>query len=277
MRCPAACVCAPFGHVGGARCRRAVRCAAGHAQASGDAVTGKLLFDDTPNQVGNQQLNLCNNCHTVESRRERIGGNQFGPVTFASAQGRLQTAINSNTGGMGQFSVLSATQVSDLAAYIADTPGTSPTRLDFAPSAVNVAQSLPLDLMHAAAPSTLLGTVRVTSVVISGANASDFSLTSDACTAQTLIASGTCRVTVRFISATTALKSATLTYTFDPLGSILNFTRTVTLSGAVAVATPPPAPPPSGDDSGGGALGFGWLAALAAAVVATRRVTRRPR
>lgn len=250
------------------------------AQASGDPVIGKLLFDDTPNQTNNQQLGACVNCHgSVENRRIQISGNQFGPLTFATAQSRLQTAINSNTGGsMGQFSVLTAAQVDDLAAYIADLPRTSATQLDFAPSAVNVEERLPLDLTQATAPSGTLGTVRVSSVVISGMNASDFSLATDSCSTQTLAANGTCRVTVRFMSATTAAKSARVTYTLNPSGSLTDFTREVVLTGAVAVATPPPpATPPSGGDSGGGALGFGWLAALAAAVVAARRVTRRPR
>ncbi len=253
------------------------------AQASGDAVIGKLLFDDTPNVVGNQQLGACWNCHsTVENRRIQLSGNQFGPLSFATALSRLQSAIGSNVGGaMGQFSVLSTDQVRDLAAYLADLPTTSDTQLDFAPSAINMAQSLSVDLTNAKAPSTTLGnTVRVATVAISGANASDFTITSDACVLQTLSANGTCRVTVRFMSATTAAKNATLTFTLDPAGSVTNFTRTVALTGAVAVAAPPPASSPSGgggDGGGGGALGVGWLAALAAAVIATRRATRRTR
>jgi cytochrome c553 len=251
------------------------------AQSSGDAVVGKLLYEDTPNQATSQQLNAaCANCHTVDSRRARIEPNQapFGLISLATAQGRLQSAINSNVGGMGQFSVLTTQEVRDLAAYIADSPAASATQLDFAPSAVNVSQSLPLDLRHAAAPAGTFGNVRVASVAISGTNASDFSITSDACSLQTLTANGTCRVTVRFVSATTAGKTARLTFTLDPSTSTSNFTREVTLNGAVTVAAPPPAPPSSGGgDSGGGALGAGWLAALAAAVVATRRATRRPR
>jgi cytochrome c553 len=250
------------------------------AQSSGDAVIGKLLFDDTPNQASSQQLNAaCANCHDVASRRARIEPNQapFGLIAMPTAQARLQSAINANTGGMGQFSVLTAQEVRDLAAYIADSPTTSATQLDFAPSAVNVSQSLPLDLTQAAAPAGTFGNVRVASVAIGGTNASDFSITSDACSLQTLAASGTCRITVRFVSATTAGKSARLTFTLDPSTSTSNFTREVTLTGAVTVATPSPAPAPSGGDGGGGALGLGWLAALAAAVVATRRVTRRSR
>jgi cytochrome c553 len=248
-----------------------------HAQTSGNPVTGKLLYEDTPNQVNNQQINACVNCHTVESRRQLLSGNQFGPVPFATAQSRLQGAINANTGGMGQFSVLSAQEVVDLAGYLSDTPKTSATQLDFAPGAVNVAASLPLDLTHAIATSA---TIRVTSVAISGTNASDFSVTSDACSLQTLNASGTCRVTVRFMSATTAGKSARITFTLDPSNSTTNFTREVVLTGAVAVAAPPPAPAPSpapapATDTGGGSLGWPWLAALAAAVAATRRATRR--
>ncbi len=119
---------------------------------------GKLLFDDTPNHDRQPAVGRLRELSRVgrEPARMQISGNQFGPLSFATAQSRLQSAINSNVGGaMGQFSVLTSTQVSDLAAYIADLPRTSATQLDFAPSAVNTAQNLPIDLTNAVVPSRL--------------------------------------------------------------------------------------------------------------------------
>lgn len=256
--------------------------ATAQAQTTGDPATGKLLYDDTPGQTGNQMLTgACNTCHSVLDRRNRIsnGGGDFAAVGVETARLRLIAAI-SGVPQMGQFSFLSDAEIRNLASYIADTPKTSYDTLDFAPSAVNVAQSLPLDLNNAVTNSTTNlggGRVAVTGVAIVGANAGDFSLTSDACTSQMLALGGTCRVTVRFASATTAARTATLRFTLDPEfpTTTPNYTRDVALTGVAAGAAPAPAPAPGGDDGGGGALGAGWLAALAAAAAAAAATRRR--
>lgn len=258
---------------------------AAQAQTAGDPAAGKLLFDDTVNQTGNQMLTgNCTTCHSVLSRRNRLsgGGGEFAIVDLTLAQTRIAAAI-ANIPAMNQFGFLGDAEIRHIAAYIADTPKTSYAQLDFATSGVNVAQSLPLDLTNAVTNSTTTATgarVTVQSVAISGANAADFSITGDNCTAQTLESVGamsgssTCRVTVRFSSATTAGKTATLRFTLDPASSTTHFTRDVALSGVAAGAAPAPAPAPGSDD-GGGALGFGWLAVLAAAVAALRFAPRR--
>lgn len=256
---------------------------AAQAQTTGDPAAGKLLFDDTVNQTGNQMLTgNCTTCHSVLSRRNRLsnGGGEFAAVDPTAAQTRIAAAI-ANIPAMSQFGFLGDAEIRHIAAYIADTPKTSYAQLDFATSGVGVAQSLPLDLTNAVTNSTNTATgarITVQGVAISGADASDFSITGDTCTAQTLETVGamngnsTCRVTVRFTSAMTAGKTATLRFTLDPASSTTNFTRDVALSGVAAGAAPSPAP--VGDD-GGGALGFGWLAALAAAVAALRLAPRR--
>ena len=252
---------------------------AAQAQATGDAAVGKLLFDDTVNQSGNSMLTgACTTCHSVGNRRNRIsgGGGVFAAVGFDTAQARIVAAIT-GVSAMNQFVILGDAEIRNLAAYIADTPRTSDDTLDFAPSAVNVAQSLPLDLTNAATNSTdnlAGGRVTVSSVAIVGANTADFSITSDACSLQLLALGATCRVTVRFASATTAARAATLRFTLDPEfpTTAPAYTRDVPLTGVAAGTAPPSAP---GDDDGGGALGWGWLAALAAAVAALRRAPRR--
>lgn len=221
---------------------------------------GAALYADTPNLSGVSSVGACTNCHiTVADRRTRIGGSAFADISFDQAMTRFTAAISGNfSGQMGQFAALAAQDVYDLGAYMADTPKTTASALDFTASAINSPTSQPVDLRHSAAPlggSTLL----VTGVAISGGGASSFALSSNACNGATLAANNTCRVNVTFNAPDTAGKSATLTFSLRQ-GST-NFTRTVALTGAVAVSSPPPA------DSGGGALGIGWLAALAGATL----------
>jgi MYXO-CTERM domain-containing protein len=62
-----------------------------------------------------------------------------------------------------------------------------------------------------------------------------------------------------------------MTMTLREVGAASSFTRTVALSGAVAVVSTPPSTTPVATDEGGGALGWHWLAALAAATGLARR------
>ncbi len=256
----------------------------GWAQSTGDPAAGKLLFEDTPGESGMGQLGSCTNCHSIHDRRNRIatGGTNssatppFTAVSFTNASGRFGTAIGSNYGGaMGQFSALSNTQFTNIAAYIADTPKLSAASFTFAPSAINTnTAAQDLDLTNAVTN----GTLTITNVAISGTGAAQFTRTSDGCNLQTIAASTTstpssCRVSVRFSAPTTAAYTATMTLTMRVQGSMTTFTRTLPLSGQVA--TPPPAG--GGGDSGGGGLGIVWLTglALATAALAAHRPQRR--
>jgi cytochrome c553 len=240
--------------------------AAGASAQSDDAARGRDLWADTPGVSGINTLTAsCTNCHTVDQRRQQISGVAGGPgvfadISFDTAMTRFTQAL-ANQSAMQTFQQLPLQDVRDLATYIADTPKTTVAALDFTASATNTttaAQSV--DLRHSVAP--LAGsTLSVTGVAISGSGASSFALQSNACNNATLAASNTCRVNVTFNAADTAGKSAALTFSLRQ--GTTNFSRSVALTGAVAVSSPPPAA-----DSGGGALGVPWLAALAAAVTA---------
>jgi mono/diheme cytochrome c family protein len=240
-----------------------------HAQ---NAVTGKLLFEDTPNVSGiNNLTGPCTSCHgSVENRRTKIAGDRYAEISLATASERFRLAIAS-VDPMAQFDALSVEQVQNIAAYLADTPRRSVDRLDLTAAAINtpgVSQSI--DLRHAVATTESL---HVMSVAISGAGAARFTRSADSCDQQTLAPGASCRVTVAYAAPETAGAAAALTITLRQGTSMTDFTRVVALSGTVATTTPPP-PVASSTDSGGGALGFGWLAALAAACAALTRIRR---
>lgn len=239
-------------------------------QTSDSAVSGQALFEDTPNASGINSLTAsCTNCHSsVQDRRTRIGGSPYAAISFDLAMTRLTSALQ-GVANMAPFRALSNQQVRDLATYIADTPKTNATTLDFTASAVNTPTlSQSIDLRHAQA--TTVG-LRVESVAISGSGASRYSTTADTCSAQTLPANGTCRVSVRYSAPDTAASTATMTMSLREVGASSSFTRTVALSGAVAVVSTPPSTAPATTDEGGGALGWPWLVALAAAAALARR------
>jgi MYXO-CTERM domain-containing protein len=227
-----------------------------------NAVTGKLLFEDTPNVSGiNTLTGSCTSCHgSVENRRIKIAGDRYAEISLATATDRFRLAIAS-VGPMAQFDALSVEQVQDIAAYLADTPRRSVDRLDFTAVAINtpgVSQSI--DVRHAVATNENL---QVMSVAVGGSGAARFTRSADSCDQQTLAPGASCRVTMAYAAPDTAGAAAALTITLRQGTSTTDFMRVVALSGAVTTTTPPP--PASNPDAGGGALGFGWMAGLAAA------------
>ncbi len=241
-----------------------------------DAVTGKALFEDTINASGiNTLTGNCTSCHgSVQNRRTKIGGSPYAEISLTTASNRLGSAIAS-VSAMRQFQALSAAQIQDIAAYIADTPETSTDQLNFTASAVNTATASQfVELKHARATTE---TLRVMSVAITGATASRFTRTSDTCDQQTLPAGGSCRVTITYSAPDTAGSMVPLTFTLRQGTSTTDFTRTMFLNGSVAVTTPPPGGTASGSESGGGgALGWPWLAALALATTLLWAARRSP-
>lgn len=232
---------------------------------SDDAARGQAMWSDTPGESGVNTITAsCSNCHTVDQRRVQIGGSSFADISFDTAMTRLTTALN-NQAAMSTFRQLALQDVRDLAAYIADTPKTTASTLDFSAGAINTTTAAQaVDLRHSVAP---LGgaALSVTGVAVGGSGASAFTLSSNSCTNATLAANNTCRVNVTFNSPDTAGKAATLTFSLRQ--GTTNFTRTVALTGAVAVSSPPA-------DSGGGALGIGWLALLALGTLTLRHRRR---
>jgi cytochrome c553 len=230
-----------------------------------NAVAGKALFEDTINATSiNTLTGNCTSCHaSVQERRTQIGGSPFAEISLTLATNRLGTAIASQS-SMRQFQALSAEQIQDIAAYIADTPEVSTDQLDFTAPAVNTfTTSQFVELRNSkAAPAT--ETLRIVKVEITGTAASRYRRSSDTCDQATLAVGGSCRVTVDFSAPDTTTTIVPLVFTLRQGASTTTFSRTVMLNGAVAVAAPPGGAA-SGSDSGGGAMGWPWLLALGVA------------
>lgn len=245
------------------------------AQTADDPVAGRALFDNTMAETGRTFSANCSGCHSVQSRRAMLSGSNdaMAAIAFDDALGALVGAITGGVAAMAQFNnVLTLQQVRDLSAYIADTPRTSATALDFSASAVNTPSAAQdVDLRHAVATDE---TLEVVSVAISGSGAARFTRTSDTCDAQTLVAGASCRVSLSFSSPDTQGRTASLDFTLRQGASSTTFTRSVALTGVASGTTTPPPPVGGSGDDGGGALGLGWLAALAAAVAALSRRRR---
>jgi cytochrome c553 len=265
---------------------------AGAARADGNATAGRLLYEDTVNQLGNPAgvFSRCIDCHStgnpaldrVADRRIALGGSEFAVISEASARSRIGAALNIQD--MAQFrGVLSSQDLDDLAAYIADTPkvldanGTVITaRQTFAAASVgaNVFENFTLRHSQATGATLVVNSVTVTT----GTN---FLVTGGSCAGATvgtpLQPGAQCTVQVGYTAQDSARQNATVSLSLTQQG--VTFTRAISVTGEVTGVTPPGGggslnPNPSGGEGGGG-LGFGWLAALAAAVAAARRSSRR--
>ena len=233
------------------------------AQTTGNPQNGKALFENTRTVSGVTTITMsCTACHgDVENRRDRIAttvgldGGIYADITTATALSRFTLATQS-VAGMAQFQALSDAQKRDLAAYLGDTPETSPeseSLLTFNVAAINTGSApQTVTLTHG---TTAAAALQIVDVRVDGANSTNFT-TSTTCGA-TLLAGASCTVAVTYRPANTNLSDPELVFTLRQGGSG-DFFRVLRLSGSVG------APPPA--DEGGGALGGAWLAALAAAV-----------
>lgn len=235
------------------------------AQASGDPVAGKLLFENT--RVSPGITMNCTGCHpTVENRRARIAVTsgldwaEYADIDFDTALTRFTLAMQ-NQPAMNPFLALSDQQKSDIAAYLGDTPETTPENdslLSFSATATNtMSTAQPVVLRHAVATASNL---EVVGVQVAGTEAGNFSVTQQ-CVGM-LAPGGECTASVTYSPRNANVSTPDLVFTLRQGGSG-DFERVLRLSGSVAATSPPPA---AEDDTGGGALGGTWLAGLAFAV-----------
>ncbi len=244
--------------------------------ASGDAVRGKALYDNTPTASGKPGITAnCVSCHgTVEGRRSTISANSGGApdpyadITFEMAMTRFASALQSQT-MMRMYQALDAQQVWDIAAYLADTPKTNPaseTQINLTTAINTSTPARTVTLSHAKATSENLA---VSSVALVGTGAASFVLGNrQNCEGVTLTPGQSCSVTVTYAPTSNSISDVELVLTMKQ-GASTNpaFERVLPFRGTVSGGGS------SGDD-GGGALGLGWLLALGAAVAG---LSRRPR
>lgn len=251
-------------------------CGTAQAQTpTGNPINGKALFDNTRVSSGKPSITMnCTNCHTegVEERRSAISANtggladRYADITFDAAMARFTAAITRAGSPMQQFSALDPQQVYDIAAYLADTPKTTPvseTQLNFSAALNGNSAAQTVTLRHATATSENL---RVVSVAAVGPGAANFVVQKANCEGVTLTPGSSCpAVSVTYAPTTGGASTADLVFTLRQGTSTTNFERVLFLSGSIAGSTPP------ASDSGGGALGLGWLAALGLAIATLAR------
>jgi cytochrome c553 len=239
---------------------------AAQAQTADDPVNGKALFENTALASGNAGLPICTSCHgSVEARRSQLSGtgDSFADITFDTAMTRFTTALATQP-DMRPLRVLTNQQVRNIAAYIADTPKTSPvseTQLNFSAALNGNSAAQTVTLKHATAT---IETLQIVSVAAIGAGASNF-IVQPACNLVTLQPGGTCALTVTYSPTTSTASTPDLVFTMKQGASTTTFERVLFLNGSVTTDS---------GGGGGGALGLGWLAVLGAAVAALARRRR---
>ncbi len=242
---------------------------AAQAQTTDDPVNGKALFENTASASGNAGIPSCTSCHgSVEARRSQLSGtgDSFADITFETAMTRFTAALATQP-DMRPLRVLTNQQVRNIAAYIADTPKTTPvseTQLNFNAALNGNSAAQTVMLKHAIATTE---TLQIVSVAAIGTGASNF-VVQPACNLVTLQPAGTCTLTVTYAPTNSTVSTPDLVFTMKQGASTTTFERVLFLNGSIASTTPP------ADESGGGALGLGWLAALGGAVAALARRRR---
>jgi cytochrome c553 len=240
------------------------------AQAADDPVNGRALFENTPGTSGKAGITMsCPACHgSVQDRRSAIsaasgnGADINADISFDAAMTRFTQALT-NQPDMRQFQALDLQQVRNIAAYLADTPKTTPTsesQLNFSAALNGNSAAQTVTLKHSTAVNENL---LVTSVAAVGTGAANFVLAKSGCEGVTLTPANTCSITVTYAPTNSTVSTPALVFTMKQGASTTTFERVLFLNGSVTT-----------DSGGGGALGLGWLAALGLTVAALARRRR---
>jgi mono/diheme cytochrome c family protein len=206
---------------------------AGSAFAA-DAANGKILYNDDTRGTQADSCASCHNANPASNKKKVLNG--------ANNATTIQSAIAAGTGGMDEFKgAFTTAEVQDIAAYLGtcSTATLTCTAVVAAPqiavsaSAVTFA-STALTTVSAAQTLTIsnAGTaaLTLTSIALSGANATDFTQGGTCSTATTVPAGGSCTVTVGFKPTATGSRTATLTVA-SAVGNV-----TTTLTGTATAA-----------------------------------------
>ncbi len=193
-----------------------------------DAVAGKTLYLNTSPMA-------CSVCHGTD-----VSKNQAKILKGANNPNLITSAINGNVGGMGVYkTTLTATQIADIAAFIANPNATatapaislSSTAITFASQSVgstSAAQTITVN-------NTGTAGLNFTGITLAGTNALEFTKSGTCSTANPVAAGSSCTVTASFIPNTIGTKSANISLTHNATGS----PNSITLSGTAAAAAAP--------------------------------------
>ncbi len=192
-----------------------------------DPIAGKTLYLNTTPMA-------CSVCHGTN-----VALNQSKILKGANNPASITSAINGNAGGMGIYkTTLNATQIADIAAFIANpnavatTPGfsLSTSSLNFSSQTVGTSTSQTVTVSN---PGT--GPLNLSAINLGGVNSTEFTKAGTCSITTPVAAGGNCTVVTTFSPTTAGTKSASLSITHNATGS----PSTVTLSGTAIAATAP--------------------------------------
>lgn len=189
-----------------------------------DAVRGKTLYNNTTPTA-------CAVCHGAD-----VSKNQNKILNGKSAS-VIQSAINNGAGGMGMFkSTLSATDVADIAAYIANPNATAavatiavaPTTVTFASQAVSTSSATQTVTVSNSGTAAL----SLSAITLGGSNPGDFTQGGTCAVATPVAAGSSCSLTLGFLPTAMGSRSATVTLA----SNASNGSATINLSGSATAA-----------------------------------------
>jgi mono/diheme cytochrome c family protein len=207
---------------------------AGAARA-GDPIAGMALFNNIPDSViscGNATCHGPNPNDNVNGLQK--AGNNGGVILTAIKSGVTQMMFLNG--------LLNPFQLDDIAAYLAPQPVLSAEAIDFAPQAVGTGSVPQAVTLQNPGGVNLI----VTSLVIAGANASDFALGGDCGQGSVLQsttiarAGGQCSIGIRFQPTAPGSRSASVTLTYAGTTTFPS-TQTILLTGVANVQLLPQA------------------------------------
>jgi hypothetical protein len=198
----------------------AAQAAAGAALAqttSGDPVAGKALFATD-----------CTGCH-----------NSPASVPNGATVTGLTSALQSIGSHAGLVNTLSATDIANLSAYIANPAAGNPIPI-YSPSATALAfgsasVGSPSSAMTVTVSNTGSAALTLTSITLGGSNPGDFAVAGSCTAGGSVAAASSCTISVTFTPVATGARSASLSIVHNAAGS----PGTITLSGTGASAAAP--------------------------------------
>ncbi|MFN0301957.1 MAG: choice-of-anchor D domain-containing protein [Burkholderiales bacterium] len=199
------------------------------AQAA-DPVAGKALYL-TPN--GAPLGCAASACHGADPTRDKSN------ILSGTSAARIQQAINNDKGGMGFLSAyVNATDLANIAAYIANpAAGAGAPVIALSTNALvfgNQVTGVSSQPMSATVSNTGSMGLSLSTISLSGTNASEFARSGTCAPGSTVAAGGNCTIIVTFTPQAAGARSAAVTLTHNATGG----TSTINLGGTGALPQP---------------------------------------
>lgn len=193
------------------------------AANAADAVHGKALYTGASPMA-------CSTCHGTDVTKNQ------NKILNGKTPSVIQSAINQGTGGMNMYAAMSAADVADIAAYIANPSGASPVAtIAVTPASVSFA-SQAVSTSSAAQTVTVKNSgtaaLTLTGITLAGSNPGDFTQGGTCAVATPVAAGSNCSLTLGFLPTATGSRSATVTL----VSNASNGNATINVSGTATAA-----------------------------------------